>query len=179
MSESVTELLNAASGGDISARNRAFDVLHPQLRASASFLLSRERRLHSIQPTDLIGEVFLKLCRIQAKISSRQHFLCIASRAMRQFLIDRSRSRAVRDRSRPAILTSIAVVREAETVANKAVRMVWERLQTIDPLAAQALWLLQVEGLTLNEVAARQQRPVWRVRADLSYASDWMAKRLS
>ena len=97
---------------------------------------------------------------------------------MRQFLIDRSRGQAVRRRLEPEVLSLISPTWSPESTSSRAVRHVWERLQKCDPGAAEAIWMLRVESMTLNEVASKQQRPVWRVRADCAYAEDWMRQQL-
>jgi RNA polymerase sigma factor (TIGR02999 family) len=89
----ITQILvNArdAGGGDDSAR--LAEALYPELRRLAGALMRRERRDHTLQPTALVGEAFLRLVD-QSRIDwkHRAHFLGIAARVMRQILVDHAR----------------------------------------------------------------------------------------
>ena len=95
----VTQLLSRVSAGDNDAVDRLFPLVYQQLRSAAEAVLRSERPGHTLQPTALVHEAYLKLVgggAIPAK--DRSHFLSIAARAMRQILVDHARRRGARKR---------------------------------------------------------------------------------
>jgi len=90
----VTELLALSRAGDAEALDRAIPLVYDELRQIARRYLGRESRGRTIQATELVHEVFIKLSRGSAPdAANRPHLLAIASRAMRQLLVDRARAR--------------------------------------------------------------------------------------
>src|SRR5262245_64980433 len=95
----VTQLLARVSAGDDDAVDRLFPLVYQQLRQAAESALRSERPGHTLQPTALVHEAYLKLIGsggIPAR--DRSHFLSIAARAMRQILVDHARRRRARKR---------------------------------------------------------------------------------
>src|SRR5262245_26147653 len=93
MAETLPSLLEKAQLGDSIARDAVYKFAFHRLRAIAAGLLGRERRGHTLQPTALVSELFLKLHRIEMRILNEDHFFRLSARAMRQVLIDHSRTR--------------------------------------------------------------------------------------
>ncbi|HYJ90563.1 MAG TPA: ECF-type sigma factor, partial [Pyrinomonadaceae bacterium] len=96
MSEStaheVTEILRDWCGGDRDAAERLFPLVYDELKRQARFFLSRERKDHTLQPTALVHEAYLRLIdQTVLKAENRTHFFGIASRLMRQILVDHAR----------------------------------------------------------------------------------------
>jgi RNA polymerase sigma factor (TIGR02999 family) len=95
----VTQLLARVSAGEDDAIDRLFPLVYQQLRQAAESVLRSERPGHTLQPTALVHEAYLKLVgggAIPAR--DRSHFLSIAARAMRQILVDHARRRGARKR---------------------------------------------------------------------------------
>jgi RNA polymerase sigma factor (TIGR02999 family) len=95
----VTQLLARVSAGDDGAMDRLFPLVYQQLRRAAESALRSERPGHTLQPTALVHEAYLKLVGsggIPAR--DRSHFLSIAARSMRQILVDHARRRQARKR---------------------------------------------------------------------------------
>src|SRR5436309_14830593 len=90
MTEAFASLFEKAQLGDHVARNAVYKLAFHRLRVIASALLRRERAGHTLQPTALVSELFLKLRRLETRILNEDHFFRISARAMRQVLIDRS-----------------------------------------------------------------------------------------
>jgi RNA polymerase sigma factor (TIGR02999 family) len=91
---SITQLLQQWRTGDRSAENELFAIVLPRLHQLARFLMKRERRDHTLQPTELVDEVYLRLVAAQDQDwRSRQHFYAITARVMRRYLIDYARGR--------------------------------------------------------------------------------------
>jgi RNA polymerase sigma factor (TIGR02999 family) len=91
---SITQLLQQWRTGDRSAENELFAIVLPRLRQLARFLMKRERPDHTLQATELVDEVYLRLVAAQDQDwRSRQHFFAITARVMRRYLIDYARGR--------------------------------------------------------------------------------------
>ncbi len=164
------------------AQNAFYSKVFRQLRAIASRLLLKERAGHTLQPTALVSEAFLKLRRLPVGILDQEHFFRIAADAMQQVLIESARAKFACKRIPPSLVFEL--IREGP--ANQpnrelrlAAKLVFERLRAIDPNAAESVWLRSVEGLTLQEVSRFQGRPVWRVRADHDFGLRWMSDQLT
>src|SRR6185436_12905828 len=93
MAEAFASLFEKAQLGDGVARDAVYKLAFYRLKAIASALLRRERPGHTLQPTALVSELFLKLNRLETRILNEDHFFRISARAMRQVLIDHSRVR--------------------------------------------------------------------------------------
>jgi DNA-directed RNA polymerase specialized sigma24 family protein len=152
------------------------------LRSIAAKLLHRESPGHTLQPTALVTESFLKLHRIRAPIASEAHFFHLSARAMKQVLVEHARTRGswikVTAESIIELLPAVDQGRVQPELA-LSVKAVLSELQAMDPKAAEALWLRCVEGWTIEETSLRQQRDQWRVRADCDFALEWLAAKLT
>jgi RNA polymerase sigma factor (TIGR02999 family) len=90
----VTRLLRQAAEGDADVLGGIYELVYEQLRQIAAARLRQERQGHTLQPTALVNEAFLKLSQSPAAdVGDRQHFLRVAARAMRQVLVDHARRR--------------------------------------------------------------------------------------
>src|SRR5262245_23372397 len=90
----ITELLHRWRSGDQAAETRLFELVQPELRRLARYYMRRERPGHTLQPTDLLNETYLKLTGAkEVDWRDRGHFFALAARAMRRFLIDYARGR--------------------------------------------------------------------------------------
>ena len=97
--EHTTQLLHALDGRDPSIAQRLFAIVYDELRALAGSYFQHQRPDHTLQPTALVNEAFIKLVdQTRIEWQSRAHFLAIAARAMRQILIDHARARATAKR---------------------------------------------------------------------------------
>lgn len=181
MGEAFASLFEKAQLGDNVAQDAVYRLAFYRLKGIASALLRRERAGHTLQPTALVSELFLKLHRLETRILNEDHFFRLSARAMRQVLIDHAR---VKHTSQAAPVDRIAELlapanRNAaspETVL--AVKMVFEKLHSMDPQVAETVWFRCVEGLTIHEMSLSQRRESWRVRADYDFGMQWMANRL-
>jgi RNA polymerase sigma factor (TIGR02999 family) len=175
-------LFEKAQQGDWGARDAVYKLAYGRLRSIASALLQRERPGHTLQPTALVGELYLKLNQLQTKILSEDHFFRLSARAMRQVLIDRSRSKASARRVGTADVLELMANSgrsDVDLESLVAVRLIFDKLKDLDPGAARCVWLRAVEGLTLQEVSQAEGREIWRVRADLDFGIQWMTNRLA
>jgi RNA polymerase sigma factor (TIGR02999 family) len=90
----VTALLQAWGDGDLAARDRLFPLIYGDLRRRAAHYLRRERPGHTLQPTALVHEAYVRLAgSTRMAWTGRAHFLAVASQAMRRVLVDHARSK--------------------------------------------------------------------------------------
>jgi RNA polymerase sigma factor (TIGR02999 family) len=90
----ITQLLHKWREGDRQAENELFQLVFPNLRRLAHYLMRGERKGHTLQPTELVDQIYLRLVAAKDRDwRSRQHFFAIAARAMRRYLIDHARGR--------------------------------------------------------------------------------------
>ncbi|MCC6591372.1 MAG: hypothetical protein IT168_32095 [Bryobacterales bacterium] len=180
MSEPFVALWHRAQAGDHLAHNTLYQLAFQRLRTIASALLRRESAGHTLQPTALVSELFLKLHRFESRLVDEDHFFRIAARAMRQVLIDRGRAK--RARSSPDEVRHLLFASRQDATACEdtlAVRLIFEKLRTMDRRTADTVWLRTVEGLTVPELSRLQRREEWKVRADYDFGLRWMANHLT
>jgi RNA polymerase sigma factor (TIGR02999 family) len=92
--EEITLLLHKWRAGSRIAENELFAIVMPNLRRLAHHLMKGERKGHSLQPTELVDQIYLRLVTAKDRDwQNRQHFYAIAARAMRRYLIDHARGR--------------------------------------------------------------------------------------
>ena len=89
----ITALLERVRSGDRDAENRLYEIVMPHLRRLAQHLLGGERPNHTLQGTELVNQVYLRLAGANLSLRDRSHFFAIAARAMRRELIDYARRR--------------------------------------------------------------------------------------
>jgi len=90
----ITQLLRRWQAGDLDAESKIFELLLPELRKIAACCFRNERSGHTLQPTALVNEAFLRLAAAKnIDWQDRGHFLAVAARIMRRYLIDHARSR--------------------------------------------------------------------------------------
>ncbi|QNI31174.1 sigma-70 family RNA polymerase sigma factor [Alloacidobacterium dinghuense] len=94
----VTALLKAMTRGDVTANEKLLPLVYKELHRLAKSYMRRERRDHTLQPTALINEAYLRLAHDSTDWQSRAHFIGIAANVMRQVLIDHARAHKARVR---------------------------------------------------------------------------------
>jgi RNA polymerase sigma factor (TIGR02999 family) len=96
----VTTLLQAWSEGNAAARDRLMPYVYAELRRRAAGQLRRERRGHTLRPTDLVHETYMRLCEQNPAWQNREQFFAVASKLMRRILVDHARQRGAAKRGR-------------------------------------------------------------------------------
>jgi RNA polymerase sigma-70 factor (ECF subfamily) len=182
----VTGLLRALRepGADSQElEGRLFSSVYDELRAAAEKLMWRERAEHTLQPTALVHEAFLKLTGgsgIPAK--DRAHFLSVATRAMRQVLVDHARRRLAGKRGHDperVTLTTVAGARREVGYGLVELNELLERLEALSPRMAKVAELRIFGGTTHEEAAAALAVSVRTVADDWAFARRWLSRELS
>jgi RNA polymerase sigma-70 factor (ECF subfamily) len=168
--------------GTPSAQAAVFDAAYGQLRHIARAVMRRERSDHTLQPTELVHEVWLKLAdQTRVAWSDRAHFLNIAGRAMRQVLVDHARRRGAK--KRPAAVERLTFDDEAghgaaATIEILALHEALEALSALDPRAAHVVEARVFGGMTVQEVAHVLDVSTRTVELDWTVARRWLARAL-
>jgi RNA polymerase sigma-70 factor, ECF subfamily len=177
----LTTLLRAWRQGDRVAFDEVAPLIYNELRQIAAAHVRTERPGHTFSPTDLISEVYLKLAGgASLEFNDRAHFLAIASRNMRQILVDHARKRCSRKRGdgEPAVDLD---------ATNTATEHPWnlieldnalEALAKLDPRKARIVELHYFGGLTHKEIAAVCEIHVNTVARDLRFSEAWIGREL-
>ena len=153
----VTGLLRAWSGGDLAARDEVMRVVYADLHQRAAGYLRRERAGHTLQPTALVHEAYLRLVgQDRLAWQNRAHFLGVAAQMMRRILVDHARARGRGKRGGAAVNVTlderVVAVAPPETDLLVIDRALTE-LAAIDPQQGRIVELRYFGGLTESEVA--------------------------
>ncbi|MEO1277997.1 MAG: sigma-70 family RNA polymerase sigma factor [Planctomycetota bacterium] len=178
----VTQILEAAVGGDPDAVNRLLTLVYDELRGLAHARLSGLTPGQSLRPTDLVHEAYIKLVGNDDRTwENRRHFINAAGTAMRSILVDRARARMTikrgGDRQREPLHDDAAVFNRdpAEVIAmNEAL----EALTQEDERAAQVVSLRIFLGMAESEIADVLGVTDRTVQRDWKYAKAWLATRM-
>jgi RNA polymerase sigma factor (TIGR02999 family) len=186
MSE-VTLLLNAIEEGDPQAAAQLWPLVYEELRRLASQKLAQEQAGHTLQPTALVHEAYLRLVASPGQESgeseplwdSRGHFFAAAAQAMRHILVENARRKRRLKRGaawQRVELADIAAPSEDDQLL--ALNDALERLAQEDPVAARVVDLRRFAGLSHEQVAATLDLTVYQARQKWTYARAWLRDAL-
>ncbi|MDY0021528.1 sigma-70 family RNA polymerase sigma factor [Arenimonas caeni] len=183
MANDITQLLRQWREGDGSARDRLVAVLYPELRALADRQLRGERSNHTLQPTALVNEAYLRLSGLERMDwQDRGHFVHMAARVMRGILVDHARRRqaAKRDGGLQVTLTGVDLAApEAGDVDALALDAALARLEQLDPDKARVVELRYFGGLTIEETAEAMASSPATVKRQWQAARAWLFAALA
>jgi RNA polymerase sigma factor (TIGR02999 family) len=180
-SKPVTALLHAWSGGDAHARDELLTLIYGELRRRAAAHFRRERRGHSLQPTALVHEAYLRLIGQQVTWKNRAHFFGLASEMMRRILVDHARARKRNKRAggwtRVELDEAVAMAEERD-LDLVALDRALQELSALDPRHGRMVELRFFGGLTLEEAAEVLGASSATVKRDWALARAWLYQRL-
>jgi RNA polymerase sigma-70 factor (ECF subfamily) len=169
-----------------SSQTELFPLIYRELRRVAGRYLARERRNHTLQPTALVHEAWMRLQNQQgAAWQGRTHGLALGAQAMRRLLIDHGRHQKRHKRGggvRPVSLDELLKAGKTDAVPVEdllTLEAALSRLEAIDPRAAQVVILRFFSGMTSSEVAEHLQVSLRTVEGDWSHARAWLMRELS
>lgn len=178
----VTEILGLWKDGDEEALKQLIPWLYEDLRRVARRQLRRERHNHSFQSAALVNEAYLRLgVQKPADVVSRQHFLLVASRLMRQILVDHARKFGAQKRGADHIVALDTSVMFADTPSLEVVQIddALNALGKLDERQVQIVELRFFAGLSNEEVAELLDISVATVKRDWNVARAWLARELT
>lgn len=178
----VTRLLRRWTEGDAQARDALAAELYGELRRIAGHRMRGERADHTLQPTALVNEAWLKLARGEpVDWRNRTHFIAVAARAMRQILVDSGRRKRAGKRTDDLAPATLWV----ETGAGAAGRVdlidldrALSRLETLAPEQARLVELRYFGGLTIDEAAEVMETSPATANRAWRAARAWLYTRL-
>jgi RNA polymerase sigma-70 factor (ECF subfamily) len=179
----VTDLLLAWGQGEQSAAERLIPLVYDELRARAASVLRSERPGHTLTPTALVNEAYLRLVdqRLPA-LEGRKHFYAIAARVMRQVLVDHARSRKAAKRNAGRAPLPLD---EAPQISNErggeivALDDALATLAGVDPGKARLVELRYFTGLTIDETAEMLGVSSATVKREWALARAWLHREIS
>ena len=180
--EDVTRMLEQIKQGDENAANRLLPLVYDEFRALARHYLAQERADHTLQPTALVHEAYLKLVdQNRVDWQSRGHFFAVAAQIMRRILVDhaRTRHREKRGGGRARVMLDDAVAlspQKSEDVL--ALDEALEKLAQVSPRQAQVVELRFFAGLNVDEVATILNVSKRTVEGDWTFARAWLSREL-
>jgi RNA polymerase sigma-70 factor (ECF subfamily) len=178
----ITRLLRQLNSGDQDALAVVIPMVYEELKKLASSHLRREANALSFQTTALVHEAFLKLAGGRHPLyENRSHFYGIASRLMRQVLVDTARARATEKRGAGQEV-AVAELPDRQPEPSRALLAVddaLQRLEKLSPIKGQLIEMRYFCGMTADETSVALSIPIHRVRRELRLAQAWLQRELA
>ncbi len=178
----ITEVLERWSNGEQSALDELVPLIYKELRRLAGNYIRRERHDHTLQPTALINEVFLRLIdQNDIRWQNRAHFFGIAARLMRRILVDHARTQQAAKRGGGQYSLSLS---RADRIAGRpsvdllAVHLALQELEVLDPQQSRVVELRFFGGLTIEETAEVLSISHATVEREWKMARSWLRHEL-
>lgn len=179
----ATELLSKAHKGDAASAEKLLPLVYDEMHHLAERFLRREVANHTLQPTALVHEAYLRLVE-QSRVDwqGRTHFFAVGARIMHRLLIDHGRNRKRAKRGGGWLRITLAP--EVAPFANMeidalAVHEAIEKLEALDPRQARLVELRFFSGLSMSEIADVLGVSKRTAEADWTHARAWLARELS
>ena len=182
MAQRVTELLLAWGEGDDAALRQLIPLVHAELRRMARRDMAGERRGHTLQPTALVNEVYLRLVDLdRIRWQNRVHFMAVAARLMRRVLIDIARSRGYQKRGgdvQRVAFDEPLLVDVSRGHDLLALDEALDELARVDSRKSQIVVMRFFGGLSVEEVATALDISTATVTRDWKFAKSWLLREL-
>ena len=176
--EDVTALLGQLAKGNDAAASKLIPVVYKELRRLAGGYMRRERIDHTLQPTALVHEAYLKLVKQHSvDWQSREHFFGIAAQVMRRILVDHARGHLREKRGggqRPVAMDEALVFAPEQSEELLKLDEALERLTKLDPRQGRIVELRFFGGLTVEQTADLLGISPKTVKRDWSMAKAWL-----
>jgi RNA polymerase sigma-70 factor, ECF subfamily len=178
----VTALLRAWREGDDGALDALLPLVDAELRRIGKQYMARERAGHTLQPTAVVNEAFLRLIDArQIDWQDRAHFLGIAARLMRRVLIDHARNRGYQKRGgghRSVPLDEVQLTSSPPDVDLIGLDRALETLAAVDPRKSRVVELRYFGGLSVEETAQVLSVSTDTIKRDWRFAKLWLLRSL-
>ena len=176
----VTRLLTAGDKDSDEVSNELFPLVYDEMRRLARAMMNRQSRGHSLQPTDLVHNVFVKLANAEhPNWENKKHFMAVAARAMRSILVDHARAK--QRKKRKAGDKRVPMDDWVEDFQRNEIGMdlialneYLASLESKDPRAAQVLEMRFFGGFSMEEIAAALGISERTIDRDWKFARVWI-----
>jgi RNA polymerase sigma factor (TIGR02999 family) len=181
----LTGLLRAWSAGDAAAGEQLIPLVYQELRRQASRYLSRERADHTLRPTALVHEAYLRLAGQRRVVwQDRAQFFAVAATAMRRLLVDHARQHGATKRGGGSCIVSLEggeriMASDAPDLDVIALNDALDELSAVDPLRSRMIELRFFAGLTTDETAEALGVSAATVTRGWRLARAWLHHRLT
>lgn len=179
----ITDFLVAWGDGDQAALDRLLPLVYGELRNLAAFYLRSERSDHTLQPTALVNEVYLRLIdQRRVRWQNRAQFFGVASQMMRRILVSHARSRSAAKRG--GVAHRITLAEGLALSTNPDVNLIalddaLTKLELLDPNKSRLVELRFFSGLTIDETAEVMQISSRTVDREWQTAKAWLHREIS
>lgn len=180
----VTQLLDRWNDGDAAAMQELLALVYGELRRMADGFLRHERDGHTLQPTALVNELYLRFSMLRdMRLDSRRHFYGAAASAMRRILVDHSRQRRALKRGGPEAvrvdLDSLALPAAGSEIDHELLDRALTALAAFAPDKARVVELRYFAGLSIEETAAVLESSPATVKRHWAFARAWLYRELT
>lgn len=181
--DSITALLAQLARGNRDAESRLIPQVYAELRRLAARYMQNERRNHTLQPTALVNEAYVRLVQ-QPEVAwqGRAHFFAVAAQVMRHVLVDHARARRAGKRGgaqHQITLTDGAMIQQSQPIDVIALHEAMERLAAIDARQSRIVELRFFGGLSIEEIAQILEVSERTVKRDWNMARAWLHGELT
>jgi len=173
----ITRLLQAMRSGDRDAEAELVRLVHPELRRLAAACLRRENPDHTLQATELVNELYLRLVGRTQQLENSAHFRAVAAQAMRNILVDHARARQTLKRGgevRRMDIDGLQIGSPARDEKVLALEEALSRLSEWDPRQARVVQLRFFGGMTEEEIGQVLGMSARTVKRDWQQARAWL-----
>ncbi|NNE65751.1 MAG: sigma-70 family RNA polymerase sigma factor [Pyrinomonadaceae bacterium] len=182
MGHEITRFLREWKEGDDSAVDRLFPLVYDELRRQARSYMNKERRGHTLQPTELVNEAYMRLIDInEIDWKDRAHFFAVSSTFMRRILVDHSRRVATDKRGggmQRLTLENLQVSEKAVASDILDLDEALKKLHEFDERKAKAIEMNYFGGLNQKEIAEVMKVSPKTIQRDLDFAKLWLVSEL-
>jgi RNA polymerase sigma factor (TIGR02999 family) len=180
----ITALLDRWHEGDREAFEALIELVYGELRTIAYRLLRDERADHTLQPTALVNEAYMRLQGVrELRLENRRHFFGAAAKAMRRVLVDHARQKKAAKRGGPDLqrvgITSALDAPIDMRIDFELLDEALERLAEVAPDKARVVELRYFAGLSIEETAAIMASSPATVKRHWTFARAWLFRALS
>jgi RNA polymerase sigma factor (TIGR02999 family) len=175
----VTRLLDAAGGGDPGALARLYQLVYDELRMLAAASMRRERSGHTLQPTALVNEAYLRLNPGSGEWQNRRHFFGAAAQAMRRILVDHARRKHAGKRGaglERVTLSDLDISAPTEDLDVLAVNEALDQLAAEDARLAEVVSLRFFANMSIEDTARALELSPATVKRDWTFARAWLCE---
>jgi RNA polymerase sigma factor (TIGR02999 family) len=178
----VTRLLHEWAGGNEAVLSPLMELVYPEMRRLAAHHLRSERSGHTLQPTELVHEAYLRLAHQPEKVwNDRTHFFAVAARIVRHILVDHARARLTTKRGSGSL--TIALADSAAQVAPPEVDLLdlesaLRHLEQLNQQQSRVVELRYFGGLSIEETAEVLRISVSSVKRDWIVAKTWIRRQM-
>ncbi len=178
----VTRLLHAWAGGDQQAAARLMDLVYPELHRIAAKHLRSERQGHTLQPTALVHEAYLRLARGSDRDwHDRAHFFAVAARVVRRILVDHARARLTAKRGSGPVTVPLSDSSASTSPAEVDLLDLDNAMTALERVNAEHSRLVELRyfaGLSIEETAEVLGSSASSVKRDWLVAKTWLRRQM-